>query len=75
MTTRSRMSSIIDIIGPEHQELFALEVGKIPELDFVYTLPSTNIRTSSITVIIGPEHPELFVLELEKMPNLTFFTL
>ena len=44
MTIRSWMSSIMDIIGPEHLELFALELGKIAEFDFVYTLASTNIN-------------------------------
>ena len=46
MTIRSWMSSIMDIIGPEHLELLALELGKIDELDFVYTLASTNINLS-----------------------------
>ena len=42
------MSSIMDRIGPEHPELhvFALELGKIAELDFVYTLSCTNINHS-----------------------------
>ena len=34
------------IIGLEHPELFALELGKIAETDFVYTLASTNINQS-----------------------------
>ena len=29
MTIRSRMSSILDLIGPEHLELFALDFKKI----------------------------------------------
>ena len=33
---RSRMSSIMGQIEPEHPELFALEFGKIAEYDFVY---------------------------------------
>ena len=32
------MSLIMDIIRPEHPELYALELGKIAELDFVCTL-------------------------------------
>ena len=36
------MSSIIDLMGPELFELFALEFGKIAESDFAYTLGSTN---------------------------------
>ena len=38
MPIRSRMSSIIGQIEPEHPELFALEFGKIAEYDFNYTL-------------------------------------
>ena len=42
------MSSIIGQIKPEHPELFALDLGKIAESDFVYTLASTNFNHSSI---------------------------
>ena len=42
MTTRSHMRSIMDLIGPELFELFALEFAKIPESDFVYTIASIN---------------------------------
>ena len=37
------MSSIMDLIGLELFELFALEFAKIAESDFVYTLASTNV--------------------------------
>ena len=47
MPIRSRMSSIMGHIKPEHPELFALEFGKIAEYDFVYTLSSTNIDQPS----------------------------
>ena len=40
---RSQMSSIMDLIGPELSELFALEFAKIADSDFVYTLASTNV--------------------------------
>ena len=40
---KSQMSSIMDLIGPELSELFALEFAKIAESDFVYTLASTNV--------------------------------
>ena len=40
------MSSIMDIIGPEYPELFALELQKNAELDFVYTLASINSNQS-----------------------------
>ena len=89
MPIRSRMSSIMDQIKPEHQELFALEFGKIAEYDFVYTLSSTNIdqsapnflknvcdqrsRMSLIMDLIGPELSKLSAHELENLPYLTFF--
>ena len=37
------MSSIMDLIGTELSELFALEFAKIAESDFVYFLASTNV--------------------------------
>ena len=88
---RAWMSSIMGHIEPEHQELFALEFGKIAESDFVYTLVSTNINKStpnlvkmymnlksrmcSIMDLIGPELSELSALEFENFPYLTLFTL
>ena len=41
------MSSIMGPLGPEQLELFALELGKIAALDFVYSLASTNINQSA----------------------------
>ena len=41
------MSLIMGHIEPEHLELFALEFGKIPESDFVYTLTSTKYEPIS----------------------------
>ena len=71
MPIRSRMSSIMGQIEPEHPELFAFEFGKIANYDFVYPLSSTNIdqsapnlvkmyvtiksRMSSIMDLVGPE--------------------
>ena len=43
VSIRSQMSSIMDLIGPQLSELFALEFSKIAESDFVYTLASTNV--------------------------------
>ena len=43
VTIRSRMSSIMDLIGADLSELFALEFVKIAESDFVCTLASTNV--------------------------------
>ena len=76
---------------PEHPELFALELGKIAESDFVYSLESTNIdqsapnlvkmfmtirsRMSLIMDLIRPELSELSALEFENLPYLTLFTL
>ena len=91
MTIRSRMSSIMDLIGPELFELSALEFEKLAIFDFVYTLASASIdqsvpnlatmyipiksRMSSIMGQIELGHPELFALELGKLRNLTLFTL
>ena len=43
VTIRSRMSSIMDVIGAELSKLFALEFAKIGESDFVFILASTNV--------------------------------
>ena len=91
MPIKSRMSSILGQIESEHPELFALELGKIAESDFVYTLASTNIdqsapnlvkmyvtirlRTSSIMDLVRPELFQLSTLELGNFPYLTLFTL
>ena len=37
------MSLIMDLIGPELSELFALEFAKIAESNFVYTLAAANV--------------------------------
>ena len=91
MPIKSRMSSILGQIELDHLELFALELGKIAEFDFVYTIASTNIdqstpnlvkmyvtirlRMTSIMDLIGPKLFELSALELENLPYLTLFTL
>ena len=51
MLIRSRMSSIMGQIEPEHPELFALEFGKMSESDFVYTPASTNINQSALNLV------------------------
>ena len=43
VTIRSWMSVIIDLIGADPSELFALEFAKNAESNFVYTLASTNV--------------------------------
>ena len=91
MPTRSRMSSILGQIEPEHPELFAHEFGKIAEYDVVYSLASTSInqsapnlvkmyviirsRMSSIMDLIGSELSQLFAIELENLPYFTLFTI
>ena len=90
MPIRSLMSLMMEQIKPKHLELFALEFGKIPGSDFVYTLASTNIHQSApnlvkmyviirswvslIMDLIGPELSELFALNLQKLLNSTLFT-
>ena len=91
MPLKSRMSLILGQIESEHQKLFALEFGEIPESDFVYTPASTNIdqstpnsvkmymtirlRMSLIMDLIGPELYELFALEFQNVPYLTVYSL
>ena len=91
MLIKSRMSSIMGQIESEHQELFALELGKIAESDIVYTLASTNIDQSTpnlvkmyatirsqMTLIMDLIEAELFelsALEFENLPYLILFTL
>ena len=45
------MSSINGHIKPEYPELFALDLGKITESDFVYTLASTNCNQSAPNLV------------------------
>ena len=84
MTTRARMSSIMESIRPE---LSALEFGNLPYLT-VYSLASANIdqsvpnlatihmpmraRMSLIMGQIEPEHLELFALEFGKIVKSDF---
>ena len=83
MTNRSWITLIMVIIRPEHSELFALELKKNAEFDFVYTLAFTNINQSApnlfemyLTIrsrmsytmdLIRTEQLELSALELEKL--------
>ena len=45
------MSSIVVQIKPDYPELFALDLGKTAESDFVYTLASTNINQSAPNLV------------------------
>ena len=51
MPIRSQLSLIMGQIETEHQELFALEFGKIAESDFVYTLASSNLNQSAPNLV------------------------
>ena len=88
MTLRSRMSLIMDLIGLELSELFALELENFAIFDFVYTLASANMDQSvpnlatiympiksQKSLILGQiesEHPELFALEFGKIAESDF---
>ena len=70
-------------IGLEQLELFALELGNVAALDFVYSLASTNINQltlnlvtmymsirSQMSLIMGqviPHHSVLSALQIEKL--------
>ena len=90
MIVRSQMSWILDLIGPERPQLFALELKKLLNLT-VYSLASTIFNQSALNLAkiyitirswmksiigqIGLERLELFGLDLEKLLHLTLFTL
>ena len=87
MTIKSRMSSIMEIIGPELSKLSALELENLPYLT-VYTLASTNINQSPpnlvrmyVTIrslmrlimdLLGPELSEFLPLEFAKIAESDF---
>ena len=91
MPLRSRMSSIMNRIEPEHLELFGLEFRKIAEIaeyDFVYSLSSTNIDqsapnlvkmyviiSSQMCLIIDLIRRELSELSGLQLENLPYLTL
>ena len=52
MPIRSQISSIMGQIEAEHPELFALELGKIAESAFVYTLAFTNTVKPLLTTTL-----------------------
>ena len=61
MTVRSRMSSIMGLIGPERLELFALEFKNLVK---IYMTVRSGM--SLIMGVIRPEQLELFAVELES---------
>ena len=56
MTIRSRMSSIMGLIGPELYELSALELKNLPYLT-LFTLASANIDQSVLNLATIYIHP------------------
>ena len=88
---RSRMSSIMDLIGPELSELFSLEFAKTAESNFVYTLATANVDQlvpnmvtiymtlrSWMSLIMGQIRQNIwsyFPLNKEKLFNLILFSL
>ena len=75
-------------IGPEQLELFALELGKIPAFDFVYSLASTNINQSApnlvtmytsirsrMSLIKGQVIPDQSVLSTPEIEKMNFSSL
>ena len=90
VTIRSRMTSIMDLIGPELYELFPLEFAKIAEFDFSYTIASTYVdqlvpnmvaiymtMRSWMSLWVKPDSNIWSYLHLnkEKLFNLTLCTL
>ena len=87
MTTRARMSSIMELIEPELSELSALELEIMPYLT-MFTLQLLQILTNHyqtwpihmpmrarMSLIMGQieaEHPELFALEFGKIAEPDF---
>ena len=82
MPIRSRMSSIMGQIDENIRSYLPLNLKKIAEIDFVYSLPSTNMNQSapnlvklyviikslmsSIMDLIGPKLSKLSAFELVK---------
>ena len=50
-TIRSWMSSIMDLIGPELSELFALEFARIAESDYILASSNVNQRVPKMVTI------------------------
>ena len=85
MPIRSQMSSIVGQTEPEHPELFALELGKIAETDFVYinqhqTLSKTSVCDCKILKEFNYEYNQERIVRVicplfKKNLYLTSFTL
>ena len=82
MAIRAQMSSIMELIGPETDQVVGSGIRKFAIFDYVYTLASANIyqsvpnlatiymsmraRMSLIMGLIDPKHSDLFALEFGK---------
>ena len=62
---KSQMSLIMGQIESEKWELFALEIGKIAESDFVYIQASTNIDQSA------PNLVKMYMIIRSRMSSIT----
>ena len=78
VTIRSRMSSIMDLIGAELSELFALEFAKLAESDFVYSLASTNVDqwvANMVTIYMTMRSWMSSIMDQIRQWNLELFAL
>ena len=72
------MRSIMDLIGPELSELFALEFAKIAESNFVYTIASTNadqLVPNMVTLYIKMGSWMIFIIGHIRLYHLELFAL
>ena len=65
------MSSIMDLIGAELSDLFALEFAKIAETDFVYTLSSTNVDQLVPNIVATYDNQILYEFDYELNQTVT----
>ena len=88
MIIRSRMSSIMELVGPKLSQVVCPWIRNFAIFDYVYTLASANIdqsvpnlatvympmrsRMSSIIGQIESEHLDLFALEFGKISEYDF---
>ena len=78
VTIRSQVSLIMDLIGLEMSELFALEFAKFAESDFVYTLASTNVDQlvqNMVTIYMTMRSWMSLIMSQIRQYNLELFAL
>ena len=66
------MRSIMDLIGLELSEFFALEFAKIAESDFVYTIASTNVDQLVPNMVTIYMTKRFWMSDYPSNPTLTF---